>query len=368
VPARLTSFVGRARERAQLGELVRSRRLVTLIGPGGVGKTSLAVEVARAEAERAPNGSWYVALAGVEEPVGLAPAVADAVGAPTGPGPPEQRLLRHLRQRQALLVLDYCEHLVAACAEVTGRLLAACPGLRLLATSREPLGLAGEAQFPVAPLALPRADAAPVELAAVDAARLFVDRARDTDPGFVLNEQTAPVIAEICRRLDGLPLAIELAPARVKLLSVDEIAARLDGRFQLLTSGPRTAETRQRTLRAAVDWSHQMLTAAERVLFRRLSVFRGGWSLEAAEDVCASGLVGEPEFDAGEILDLHTRLVDRSLVVARRAPGARFDMLETLRQYAEEPSRRGRTGAAPGGTRGLLYPVRHPIRDPAARA
>ena len=328
--ARLTSFVGRDRERSALRELLASRRLVTLTGPGGVGKTSLAVEVAAADG--AAGGTWFVGLAGVADAAALAPAVADAVGAPSGPGTAQDRALRHLRRREALVVLDNCEHLVAACAELAGRLLAACPGLRLLATSREPLGVAGEAQFPLAPLPAPPVDVTAAELAGSDAVRLFVDRARDADPGFVLDEMTGPAVAQLCRRLDGLPLALELAAARVKTLPVEEIAARLDDRFRLLTSGPRTADARQRTLRATVDWSHQLLTDAERVLFRRLSVFPAGWSLAAAEEVCAGP---RPDgSDDTDVLDLHARLVDRSLVVPRRGPG--FGMLETLRQYAGE--------------------------------
>jgi predicted ATPase/DNA-binding SARP family transcriptional activator len=326
---RLTSFVGRDRERLALRELLGSRRLVTLTGPGGVGKTSLALDVVAADL--APDGSWFVGLAGVADDEGLGPAVADAVGAPTGPGSALDRAIRHLHRRESLLVLDNCEHLTEACATVANGLLTGCAGVRVLATSREPLGISGEAQFPVAPLPIPPADATAVELAVVDAVRLFVDRARDADPGFVLDATTGPAVAHICRQLDGLPLAIELAAARVKVLPVGEIVTRLRDRFRLLTSGPRTAEPRQRTLRAAVDWSHQMLTDPERVLFRRLSVFRGGWDLTAAEQVCA----GHP-IDSADILDLHTRLVDRSLVTAGRGPGARFGMLETLRQYADE--------------------------------
>jgi predicted ATPase/DNA-binding SARP family transcriptional activator len=331
LPSRLTSFVGRTGERAALRELLASRRLVTLIGPGGVGKTSLAMKVATAAADRAPDGLWLVSLAGVEEVSVLAAAVADAVGAPPGPGGAEARVLRFLRPREALVVLDNCEHLASACALLADRLLTACPRLRLLATSREPLGVGGEAQFPVSPLPTPPVHAAVVELAGVDAVRLLVDRARDADPGFALDEASGPAVAHICRQLDGLPLAIELAAARLKALPVTEIAARLDDRFRLLSAGPRTAHARQQTLRATVDWSHQLLTDPERVLFRRLSVFRGGWSLQAAEEVCGGADLADHDF-----VELHARLVDRSLVVHRREPSPRFGMLETLRQYADE--------------------------------
>ena len=333
--SRLTSFIGRSGEHARVQELLASRRLVTLTGPGGVGKTSLALHAATTLAGRAPDGLWLVELAGVEQESAVTAAVVDAVGAPPGPGTGEDRLLRHLRRRMALIVLDNCEHLAPACALLAGRLLSACPELRLLATSREPLGTAGEAQLAVPPLATPPSDAAPTELAAYEAVRLFADRARDADPSFALDEVTAPAVAHICRRLDGLPLAIELAAARVKTLPVSEIAARLNDRFRLLTTGPRTLDARQRTLRATVDWSYQLLSDAERVLFRRLSVFRGGWSLQAAEEICSTR-----EADAGreaaDVLDLHARLVDRSLVVPHQVAGARFSMLETLRQYADE--------------------------------
>jgi predicted ATPase/DNA-binding SARP family transcriptional activator len=333
---RLTSFIGRNRERAKLAELLGARRLVTVTGPGGVGKTSLAVQVAAdiAADHEARDGAWFVALAGVAEPAALGPAVADAVGAPPGPGTCEDQVLRRLRRRDALVVLDNCEHLAAACADLAARLLGACPGLRLLVTSREPLGIAGEAQFPLAPLPTPAEDAAPAELAGSDAVRLFVERARDADPDFVLDHDTTPAIAHICRRLDGLPLALELAAARVKLLPVAEIAARLDHRFRLLTSGPRTADPRQRTLRAAIDWSHQLLSDPERVLFRRLAVFHGGWTLDAAEQVCADPDGDNPDSGDLDVLDLHARLVDRSLLVPRHGPG--FGMLETLREYAAE--------------------------------
>ncbi|HVH23414.1 MAG TPA: AAA family ATPase, partial [Pseudonocardia sp.] len=352
LPRRLTSFIGRDRERVALAELLAARRLVTVTGPGGVGKTSLAVVAA----EPAADGTWFVPLAGVAEPAGLAAAVAEAIGAPTGPGTAEDRVLRRLRRRRALIVLDNCEHLAAAAAALADRLLAACPDLRLLATSREPLSLPGEAQFPLAPLAIPPTDAAPVELTGSDAVRLFVERARDADPTVVLDEDTASAVAQICRRLDGLPLALELAAARVKLLPITDIAARLDDRFRLLTSGPRTADARQRTLRAAIDWSHQLLTDEERGLFRRLAVFRGGWTLEAAEQVC-----GQPSGDHGDdgddgdvfdVFELHARLVDRSLIVPRpNRPGSPgFDMLETLREYAahrlDEAGERERIEAA----------------------
>jgi predicted ATPase/DNA-binding SARP family transcriptional activator len=337
LPARLTSFVGRDTDLAEVRGLLTGSRLVTLTGPGGAGKTSLAVAAATGLAEECPDGVWLVRLAGVTEPGRVAAAVADTVGVPDSPAPVEDRLTRYLRDRAVLVLLDNCEHLVDACAALAERLLVACPRLRLLATSREALAVPGEVQFAVAPLDVPPPTATVDEVARYAAVRLFVDRARAVLPGFALDDATAPHVRMICRRLDGLPLAIELAATRVKTLPVEEIATRLDDRFRLLTSGARTAEARQQTLRATVEWSHHLLPEPERVLFRRLSVFAGGWSLAAAEAVCSG-----PDLDPRDVVGLVTGLVDRSLVVADRGEGARFRMLETLRQYAAE--QRGAAG------------------------
>jgi predicted ATPase/DNA-binding SARP family transcriptional activator len=331
LPARLTSFVGRVRDLDEVHSLLRQNRLVTLTGPGGAGKTSLAVETAAQVTDAYGDGVWLIRLAGVTDPANLPQAIADTLGVPDGSGTVEDRLVRFLSERTCLLLVDNCEHLIDAAAALVERLLVACDPLRVLATSREPLAVPGEVQLSIPPLDTPPADAAPQEMPAYDAVRLFVDRARAALPAFRLDATTAAPVAEVCRHLDGIPLAIELAAARVKTLSVGEIAARLDDRFRLLTAGPRTAEARQRTLRATVDWSHQLLTEPERVLFRRLAAFRGGWSADAAERVCGGGGIGR-----SEVVGLLAGLVDRSLVVADHPEAVRFSMLETQRHYAAE--------------------------------
>ena len=330
---RLTSFVGRTDEMHRLHALVAEHRLVTLTGPGGVGKTSVAVELARAlQDTAAADGVWLVRLAGVVDGQLVARAVADAVGIRDDPtAPAERRLLTHLRERAGLLVLDNCEHLADACAALAEQLLGHCPRLRLLATSREPLAAAGEVQYALPPLDTPAADVPVEEVPSYPAVRLFVDRARSARPGFTLDHAGAGSLVEICRRLDGIPLAIELAAASVKALPVQELAARLRDTFPALAGGPRTAQTRHRTLRATVDWSHRLLTEPERVLLRRLSVFRGGWDLSAAERVTVGG-----RLSSDDVLGVLSRLVDRSLVVADHGAGPRFHLLETLRHYGAE--------------------------------
>ncbi len=330
LPTRLTSFVGRERELDDVLTLVARNRLVTLTGPGGAGKTSVAIEAAARLAERY-DGVWLVRLAGVTDPAHVLRAVVDTLGVPDGSGTPDDRLVRYLRDRRALLVLDNCEHVVDAAAALAEGLLLAGDHPRILATSREPLAVPGEVQLAIPPLDTPPADVALKDMTGYDAVRLFLDRARAARPTFALDATTAAPLAELCRRLDGLPLAIELAAARVKTLSVGEIAGRLDERFRLLSAGPRTAEARQRTLRATVEWSHQLLTVPEQVVFRRLSVFRGGWSADAAEQVCAGR-----EVHHTEVVGVLAALVDRSLVVADHREAVRFRMLETLRHYAAE--------------------------------
>ena len=328
LPARTASLVGRSAERERTTELLGRHRLVTLTGPGGVGKTTVALDVAARVAPDHPDGVWLVRLAGLTEPERLVRAVADVLGCAED-DMADEALVRLLRERTALLVLDNCEHLVDECAALVGRLLAACPSLRVLTTSREALAVTGEAQLPVPPLAIPPADTAVAALLNYDAVRLFVDRARAARPDLDLDSASASHVAGICRALDGIPLAIELAAALVRALPVDEIERRLDDRFRLLAGGARVAEARHRTLEATLDWSHQLLTGAERTLFRRLAVFRGGWTVTCAERVCAGG-----GLEAGTILGLLVRLVDRSLVVVDHAVGGRFRMLETVRQYA----------------------------------
>jgi predicted ATPase/DNA-binding SARP family transcriptional activator len=361
---RLSSFVGRSAELEELKEVVRSSRLVTLIGPGGVGKTRLALETAATLREEHRDGAWLVDLASVTEAEGVAPAMAGTFGAaaagltgPLSPSSTVELIVRYLAGRSLLVVLDNCEHVIAEAASLAETLVGAVPGLRLLATSREPLAVPGEVLVPVRTLAAPAAT------------ELFVDRARAVRPGFTADGHTRPVINDICRRLDGLPLAVELAAARLRSLTVATLAERLDDRFRLLTGGARTALPRQQTLRAVVDWSYDLLFEDERRLFARLSVFAGGCDLEAAEAVCADDRV-----PAGEILDVLSRLVDKSLAAAPDAAVAgRFSQLQTLWQYGrdrlieagEVEATRARHGAYYGqmaekaydGLRGALGPV-----------
>jgi predicted ATPase/DNA-binding SARP family transcriptional activator len=338
LPPRLTSFLGRETDLHRVGQLLQTARLVTVTGPGGVGKTSLALEAARAAAERFGDGVGVVRLAGVSDPAQVAAAaLATLEIRDVATATAEDQLLGHLRDRAVLLVLDNCEHLADACAMLAERLMESCPAVRLLATSREPLAARGEVQYAVDPLPVPAAAATAEELTAGAAAQLFLDRARGGLPDFtVRSEGDAAAIADICRHLDGIPLAIELAAARVAALPVGELAQRMGDRFALLTTGPRTAEARQRTLRATVDWSHQLLSDPERVLLRRLSVFRGSWTLDAMQAVA-----GDEPLETSALVDLLGRLVDRSLVVVdRTAPGRdehpRYHLLETIRQYAAE--------------------------------
>jgi predicted ATPase/DNA-binding SARP family transcriptional activator len=315
LPAPLSSLIGRDADLQRLDTMVSRARLVTLTGPGGVGKTTLAIAAGRQATAAHRDGVWFVPLASVTDGRGIPGAVAEALGVADPDSSSPQRLVASwLAHRQVLLLLDNCEHLVDPCAHFVEQLLRATgDGVRIVATSREALGVPGELQMPVAPL-----DAA-------EAVVLFAERATSIAPEFDLGSNREHV-RRICERLDGMPLAIELAAARVKTLEPEEIAARLDDRFRLLTSGPRTAEARHKTLRATVDWSHALLDRDEQVLFRRVAVFRGGWTLAAAEAVC-----GEP--DGEDVLDVLSRLVDRSLVVAE---AGRFRMLETIRAYAEE--------------------------------
>ncbi len=354
LPAQLTSFIGREREIAELERLLSTTRLLTLIGTPGVGKTRLALQLV-ARARRAyPDGVWLAELAALADPRSalvpslVAQAVASALGIPEQPGRPLVEALSDRLWRRTLLVLDNCEHLIGACAVLADSLLRNCPKLRVLVTSREPLGITGEVTWWVPSLSLPdQQSLAPTEiLAQSEAVRLFVDRARAAVPTFALTDQNAPAVAQICRRLDGIPLAIELASARVRVLSPEQIATRLDDRFRLLTGGSRTALPRQRTLRALVDWSHDLLSEPEQMLLRRLAVFAGGWTLEAAERV-ASGqwpVVSNriaadhwPLPTGHSVLDLLSRLVGRSLVLAEERGGeTRYRLLETIREYAHE--------------------------------
>jgi predicted ATPase len=332
LPVRVTSFVDRDGERAQLAALLAEHRLVSLTGPGGAGKSSLALQVATDTGDRFPDGVWMVRLAGVEDPATVTDVVAESVGAQRPAGAVLESLVGYLRDRSALVVLDNCEHLVQACAELAERLITSGPHLRLLVTSREPLRVPGEVQVAVPPLAVPPPHVDLDSVRNYSAVRLFLDRATAVNPALRVDPDAAENIGRICRQLDGLPLALELAAARAATLPLAELAARLDHRFRLLTGGARTAEARQKTLRATVDWSHQLLTGPEKVLFRRLSVFSGGWTIAAAEAVTANQAL-----PSDDVLDLLGELVNRSLVYADTGEvTGRFRMLETLREYAAE--------------------------------
>jgi len=333
LPQPLTSFVGREREVEDVVRLVAKSRLVTLTGVGGIGKTRLSLQVAARLMDDFPDGVWLVELASLADARLVPEAVASVVGVKEEAGRPiTEALARFVRDRQVLIVLDNCEHLLQACAELANTLLHAGPKAKVLASSREPLHLGGEVAFPVPPLPVPDPFRTFMHdtLEQYGAARLFVERAVAAQPAFAVSEENAAAIAGICHRLDGIPLALELAAARVRALSVEQIATRLTDRFRLLTGGDRTALPRQQTLRALIDWSYDLLSDEERVLFRRLAVFAGGFTLEAAEAVaCASDL------ERSAILDLLAQLVEKSLVVIDRDSG-RYRMLETVRQYAEQ--------------------------------
>ncbi|RFS87489.1 AfsR/SARP family transcriptional regulator [Actinomadura spongiicola] len=349
LPAQITELVGRDEAVARVRALLESARLVTLTGPGGVGKTRLALEAAAGAIDRHPDGVWLVELAGLDRTAGdregdrLAEtviAVLDirddaATGLPRSgaPADPVERLAGVLRGRRLLLVLDNCEHVIDAVAALSERLLRAAPGVRILATGQEPLGLAGESVWPVPPLELPYSpsDNGPATLRRFSAVRLFEARAAAAAPGFEIDATNARAVASICRRLDGVPLALELAATRLRVLGVHDLAERLDDRFRLLSSGHRGAPARQRTLRAMIDWSWEPLSEAERLVLRRLAVHADGCALEAAEEVCADG----GDVAREDVLDLLARLVDRSMVVMVDGPaGTRYRLLESVAAYA----------------------------------
>ena len=333
VPIPLTSFVGREAEVEELDHLLQSVRLLTLTGPGGVGKTRLALELLRRQTDRFPDGCWLIELAAITDTGLLPSSVAAVLRIPNEPGQALfDRVAEFLRPRQLLLLFDNCEHLVEASAALAEELLGTCPGLTVLTTSREPLGVLGESVRPVAPLPVPPDDGHHGGSALASAAvRLFVDRATAAS-SFQLTEASTEPVIRICRRLDGIPLALELAAGATRVLNVEQIAERLDDCFRLLSFGSPTSPPRHRTLRACIDWSHNLLSEPEQRLFRRLSVFAGGWTIESAEPICSDDQVTPPE-----VLDLLRRLVEKSLVVTEdRTDGRRFRLLETLRQYAEE--------------------------------
>ncbi|HEX6450278.1 MAG TPA: BTAD domain-containing putative transcriptional regulator [Trebonia sp.] len=333
--AELTTFVGREADVAAVRELIAGHRLTTVIGPGGAGKTRLATETARMLLGDFPDGAWLVELVAIGADGDVAQAalaglalrdslLGDAPGAE-----PADRLIAAIRERETLLILDNCEHVIESAAMLAHRLLGECRRLRILATSREPLGITGEALWAVEPLALPERDAGPGEIESAPAVQLLRDRAGAVRRGLDADARTLATMARVCRALDGMPLAIELAAARLRTMSVDQLASRLDDRFRLLTGGSRTALPRHRTLRAVVDWSWELLADGERMVLRRLSVFSGGASLEAAEHVCA----GE-QIEQDQVLDLLTALTEKSLLVADAGGTPRYRMSGTIKEYA----------------------------------
>ena len=349
-PVRLTSLVGRASELRDVRQELATTRLLTLTGPGGTGKTRLALAAAAVAGDTFPGGVCWVELAPAADPASVGQTVASQLGAPDTPGQDAaEAIAEHVSGRRTLIVLDNCEHLAAAVAGLAERLLVACPALSILATSREPLGVEGECSWPVPPLSLPPGGAVVTATAAAlggsDAARLFEQRAQLVRPSFRVTDENAAAVLQICRRLDGLPLAIELAAARIRILPAAQLAERLDDIFAVLTGGARTAPRRHQALRATLDWSYDLLTADERAVFRRLAVFSGGFTLPAAEQVAAGGGIA-----GRDILDLLTRLAEKSLLRAEQPDGgARYHLLATIRDYArerlaetaeEEPARR----------------------------
>ena len=337
----LTTFIGREKEMNEVKRLLGTTHLLTLTGTGGTGKTRLSMQVAADLLDQFPDGVWLIELATLEDADQVAPAIAAAFRVRDEPG---QELLvtltNYLRSKKLMLILDNCEHLVAECARIAETLLRAAPGLQILASSRQPLGIAGERTWPVPSLSIPeswrdeiRGSEAAARLTEYEAARLFIDRALAVRPGFNVTNENAPYIAEICWRLDGIPLAIELAAARIRVLSLDQIASRLSDRFHLLTGGSRTALPRQQTLRALIDWSFDLLSDQERILLRRLSAFAGGRTLDAVEAVCS-----DESLQDWEIIDILTSLVDKSLVTVEKPPGKepRYTFLESVWNYGRE--------------------------------
>jgi predicted ATPase/class 3 adenylate cyclase len=358
LPTPPTSFIGREQELAEIKRLLATTPLLTLIGPGGTGKTRLTIQVATELVDTFKDGVRFVELAPVSDPAHLPQTIAATLGLREEPGYPLSKTISdYLRPKTLLLILDNCEHLITACAQLAGSLLQQCPKLKIIASSREALAIGGELTFQVPSLALPPIGSRhqpPLEtLTQYAAVRLFIERAITVLPAFTANNDNAPLIAQICHQLDGIPLAIELAAARVKSLQIEQIAERLDDRFRLLRDGSGRTIPRQQTLKALIDWSHNLLSAGEQTLFRRLSVFAGGWTLEAAESVCATpdtphssllspqSSVLSPQsspLDPYDILDLLAQLANKSLVVVERIPGeeVRYHFLETIRQYARE--------------------------------
>ncbi|HTP01013.1 MAG TPA: BTAD domain-containing putative transcriptional regulator, partial [Anaerolineales bacterium] len=336
IPIPLTGFIGREKELAEIARLLGGTRLLTLLGPGGVGKTRLAIETA-GKLERAfRDGVCWVDLVGLSDRELVPQAVRRAAGAPDLPGQDSiGTLTEHFAHRQCLLILDNCEHLISACAQMAAQLLAGSRQLKILATSREALDILGETTWTVPSLSLPTGEEVSLQLLpGFESVHLLLERIADARPGFELTEQNAPAVVHICNRLSGIPLALELAAARSRMMSVEEIASRLQESFDILTAGNRFALPRHQTLRATIDWSHQLLTAQEQILFRRLAIFAGGFTLEAAEEIAA-----DETLPKAQILNALGHLIAKSMVSMQSgASGSptRYFMLETIRQFARE--------------------------------
>ncbi|HEY6353608.1 MAG TPA: NB-ARC domain-containing protein, partial [Burkholderiaceae bacterium] len=333
LPQQTTSFVGRERERREVRAALEHSRLVTLVGMGGLGKTRLSLQVAAEVMARFPDGVWFVDLAPIRDPALVVGEAAQVLGVREEPDRPFlQTLLATLKQRRTLLIFDNCEHLIQASADLANAILRAAPQVSILASSREALHVPGEQSYPVPPLPLPGRDTGLEALSRSTAVRLFIERAQSHKPAFALNERDAPAVAQLVARLEGIPLALELAAARVRAMSVAELNTRLEDRYRLLTGGGRVLLRRQQTLRALVDWSYDLLDASERKVLSRLAVFVGGFDLEAAEQVC-----GAEPLQPADVLDLVASLVEKSLVMTdEREQGMRYRMLETIRDYARE--------------------------------
>jgi predicted ATPase len=335
LPIQLTSFIGRDQEMARVKEILNRTRIITLTGVGGAGKTRLAIQVAADLIDEFPDGVWLVEFAPLADPTLVPHSVATALGLQLQSGRTIQLgLTEYLREKNCLLLFDNCEHLIDPCARLADAFVRTCPNLKIMTTSREGLGIAGEVIYCVPSLALPSLETATAQsLTQYEAVRLFIDRALTIQANFSVTDQNATAVAQICNQLDGIPLAIELAAARVNVLSVEQISERLVDRFRLLTGGSRTVLPRQQTLRALIDWSYSLLSPAERILFERLSIFAGGWTLEAAESLCA----GEG-IESFEVLDRLQNLAAKSLIVVGEGVDGRmrYHLLETIRQYARE--------------------------------
>ena len=333
LPIQLTSFIGREKEIKDVKDNLKQNRLLTLTGTGGAGKSRLALQTAADVIDEYENGVWFAELAAVSDPEFLTAAINNSLGIKEEPKKtPEETLVDHLKDKEILIILDNCEHLINACADLTERLLSSCPKLKIIATSREALNCSGEQIFKIPALTHPDPNSGdtPEQLTQYESVRLFIERALSVNPKFRVTNENAPALAGVCSRLDGIPLAIELAAARTKILSVEKIHERLDDRFSLLTGGKRTALPRQQTLRALIDWSYDLLAEEERILWSRLSVFSGGCTLEAAEEICS-----DESIERHEILDLLSQLTEKSVIIYDESK-ERYRMLESIKQYGIE--------------------------------